>query len=173
MILTETWLEDDDDIQYVLPDYDRSLNNSGKGKGIASYYRRHRYESQVHLRKEGFSIIKITSKDMDIIGIYRSQNGNVVSLVGELQDMIDIDKTSVIGGDINICALQQPRNHITASLKEMGFKQIVMTATHKEGRAIDHIYWRQGQNARYELALDYIPKYYSDHDALCLTLKEE
>ena len=87
--------------------------------------------------------------------------------------MIDIDKTSVIGGDMNICALQQSRNHVTASLKEMGFKQIVMTATHKEGGAIDHIYWRQGQNARYELALEYIPKYYSDHDALCLTLKEE
>merc|ERR1712055_551100 len=149
-------LEDDDDIQYVLPDYDRSLNNSGKGKGIASYYRRHKYESQVHLRKEGFSITKITSKDMDIIGIYRSQNGNVVSLVGELQDMIDIDKTSVIGGDVNICALQKTRNHVTESLKEMGFQQIVTTATHKEGGAIDHVYWRQGQNARYELAITVI-----------------
>merc|ERR1712074_340759 len=130
----------DDDMQYVLPDYDRNLNNSGKGKGIASYYRRQRFEHQVNLRKEGFSISKIASKDIDIIGIYRSQNGNVVSLAGELQDMIDIDKTSVIGGDINICALQQPRNHVTASLKELGFKQIVMTATHKEGGAIDHIY---------------------------------
>merc|ERR1712208_177044 len=172
MILTETWLEDDDDIHYALPDYDENLNNSGKGKGIASYNRRQRFDHEVNTKKEGFSISKITSKDIDIIGIYRSQNGNVVSLVGELQDMIDIEKTTVIGGDVNICALQKPRNHIMESLKEMGFQQIVTTATHKEGGAINHVYWRQGQNGRYELALEYIPKYYSDHDALCLSLKE-
>ena len=65
--------------------------------------------------------------------------------------MIDIEKTSVIGGDINICALQQPRNHITASLKEMGFKQIVMTATHKEGRAIDHVYCVLETRTKYKI----------------------
>ena len=127
----------------------------------------------MNLSKDGFSISKVTSKDIDIIGIYRYQKGNVVSLVSELQELIDAYKTTVIGGDINICALKQPRNYITASLKEMDFHQIVTTATHKDGGAIDHIYWRQGQNARHELALEYIPKYYSDHDALCLTLKEE
>ena len=35
------------------------------------------------------------------------------------------------------------------------------------------IYWRQGKNAKYEWALECIPKYYSDHDALCLTLWEK
>ena len=82
MILTETWLDDDDEIHYALPDYDKNLNNSGKGKGIASYYRRRRFDHQVNSKNEGFSISKITSKDIDIIGIYRSQNGNVVSLAG-------------------------------------------------------------------------------------------
>jgi len=173
MILTETWLEDDDDMHYILQDYEANLNSSGKGKGIAAYYKRQKFEHQVNQKKEGFSISKITSKDIDIIGIYRSHNGNVVSLVGELQDLIDIDKTSVIGGDMNICALQQPRNYVTASLKELGFQQLVMTATHKDGGAIDHIYWRQGKNSEYEWDLECIPKYYSDHDALCLTLKEE
>ena len=139
MILTETWLEADDDINYILPDYDKDLNSGGKGKGIASFYKRQRFEHQVNLSKDGFSISKVTSKDIDIIGIYRSQKGNFVSLVSELQELIDAYKTTVIGGDINICALKQPRNYITASLKEMEFHQIVTTATHKDGGAIDHI----------------------------------
>ena len=111
IILMETWVEDNQDTEgYDLPDLKPNFNNGGRGKGIAAYSNEI-FTHIKNIRKEGFSISKITSKDIDIIGIYRSQNGNVVSLVGELQDMIDIEKTTVIGGDVNICALQKPRNH--------------------------------------------------------------
>ena len=93
-------------------------------------------------------------------------------MINELQDLVDTEKTTIIGGDINICALKKPNNYVTASLREMGFQQIVTQATHTDGGSIDHIYVAQGENVMFEWVLEYFPKYYSDHDGLCLTLWE-
>ena len=112
----------------------------------------------------------LESKDLDIVGIYRSQNGNIVDMIKELEGLIDNEKTIVIGGDINICALTHKTNFMTASLKEKGFQQIVTKATHIDGGAIDHVYIRQGKDARFEWDLEYCPKYYSDHDGIGLTM---
>ena len=89
-----------------------------------------------------------------------------------MKSLVDSEKTTVIGGDINICALAQRKNFVTESLEEMGFKQLVTQATHEDGRALDHIYIRQGKTARFDWALEYFPKYYSDHDGVGLTMWE-
>ena len=78
----------------------------------------------------------------------------------------------MIGGDFNICALTKENNILTKSLKEMGFKQKVTQPTHIQGGALDHIYISQGSSAGYETSLEFIPKYYSDHDSLCLAMME-
>ena len=124
------------------------------------------------VNQNGFSIIKLENEKLDIIGIYRSQNGNVVNIVKELEAMIEIKKTTVIGGDLNLCAVTEGHNYVTASLKELGFQQIVKKSTHIDGRSIDHIYIRNVENTRYKWTLEYFPKYYSDHDGLGLTLWE-
>ena len=126
----------------------------------------------MNINSAGFSISKVESKVLDIIGIYRSQEGNVTDMIYKLETLIDPGKTSVIGGDLNICALAQPNNYVTASLKEMGFEQIVTRATHIEGGLIDHVYISQGENVKFAWVLEDFPKYYSDHDGLCLTLWE-
>ena len=81
-------------------------------------------------------------------------------------------KNTVIGGDLNICAVTQSNNYITASLKEMGFEQIVVKSTHIDGRTIDHIYISQGVKEGFTWVLEHLPKYYSDHDGLGLTMWE-
>jgi hypothetical protein len=126
----------------------------------------------VNINCEGFSISKIESDKLNIIGIYRSQEGNVMNLIEKLEALIDTGKTTVIGGDMNICALAQPKNYVTASLKEMGFQQIVTKATHIEGGLIDHVYINQGEDVKFAWVLEDFPKYYSDHDGLGLTLWE-
>ena len=75
----------------------------------------------------------------------------------------------MIRGDLNLCAVTEGHNYVTARLKELGFQQIVTKPTHIDGRSIDHIYIR---NSRYKWTLEYFPKYYSDHDGLGLTLLE-
>ena len=172
MILTETWLEENErKDEYNLPGYRSSFNSRGRGRGIVSYFS-DEFNHVVNINREGFSLTKLESEKMDIIGIYRSQTGNVVDIVNVLTDITDNRRTTVIGGDVNICALTQKNNYVTASLKEMGFKQIVTSATHISGGAIDHVYIKQGSSTRFDWSLEYMPKYYSDHDGLGLTMWE-
>ena len=172
LILIETWLTEDTDTNpYALQDYDSSFNNRGRGKGIASYFRGN-FGSSVNINDEGFSITKLENKKVTIIGVYRSQTGDLRDLTEKLEGVVDTEVTTIVGGDFNICALEQGKNFLTARLSEMGFKQIVMEATHIDGGVIDHIYILQGKQTRFQWALELMPKYYSDHDGVCLTLWE-
>ena len=112
------------------------------------------------------------SEKLKVIGVYRSQEGDTANLINEIKSLVDREKTTVIGGDINICALTQRKNLVTESLEEIGFKQLVTQATHENGRALDHVYIRQGKTAKFDWALEFFPKYYSDHDGVCLTMWE-
>ena len=107
-----------------------------------------------------------------MIGIYRSQEGNVTTLIQQLESLITEGKTTVVGGDFNICALANPKNYITQTLIGMGFKQIVNKPTHIEGGLIDHIYLIEGRKKTISYFIEICPKYYSDHDGLGLTLHE-
>ena len=116
IILTETWLEEDDDENnYILPGYIANLSKRGRGKGMTSYFKETLFKHELNTNQDGFCLSKITSSDLDIIGVYRSQNGNVMDIVTELQNLVDKEKPTVIGGDLNLCVLKHPKNYITAS----------------------------------------------------------
>ena len=172
IILTETWLPANTVVdEYSLKDYITSLNNSGRGKGIATYYK-YKGGSASHISMDGFSISKIEYENLVVIGVYRSTDGNVKNLLNVLQDLVDTEKTTVIGGDMNICILKQRKNLLTQTLENMDFNQLVAQATHVDGGALDHIYVREGQKSRHSLTIEYFAKYYSDHDGICLTIRE-
>ena len=127
----------------------------------------------MNLNCEGFSISKIGSEKMDIIGIYRSQGANDMDLIEKLKMMYDKEKTTIIGGDLNICVRAHPENYITKNLKELGFQQVVTESTHIDGGVLDHIYLSQYENMTSNWIVDYFPKYYSDHDAIGLIMLED
>ena len=171
IMLTETWLDDNDDANnYNLQGFERNLNKIGRGKGMGTYYRSKTFKHDKNINGDGFSLSKVKSEDLDVIGVYRSQNGSVVEIIKELQKLLDMGKMTLIGGDFNLCALKQPKNHITASLKELGFHQLVTEPTHIEGGAIDHIYKFPQYINSFDWNLEYCPKYYSDHDGLYVTI---
>ena len=173
LILTETWLEEDEDItKYSITGYTADLNSRGRGKGIAAYYKEN-FHHGMNINCHGFSMSKIASKNIDVIGIYRSQEANDKDLIENLKMLIDEDKMTIIGGDINICVRTHPGNYITKSLKELGFQQVVTECTHIDGGVIDHIYLSQHVNTRSNWIVDIFPKYYSDHDAVGLILFED
>ena len=90
-------------------------------------------------------------------------------LVRILETLIDETRTTIIGGDFNVCALKLPNNHVTQMLKGNGFLQLVNTATHIEGGVLDHVYIKQ-DGYKFSWDIEEFPKYYSDHDSLGLTL---
>ena len=146
IILTETWLEEKQNMieQYDLTEYESNLNSIGRGKGIATYYKND-YKHDKNINSEGISFTKLESDKLDVVAIYRSQEGSVTTLIEQLESLITEGKTTIVGGDFNICALGNPNNYITQSLKEIGFKQLVRKSTHIEGGLIDHIYLIEGK----------------------------
>ena len=70
---------------------------------------------------------------------------------------------------MNICNIDKPRNHLKTFLKDNKFKQIVYAATHINGGHIDHGYFLNYEETPEIVSL---PKYYSDHDSLCISLKK-
>ena len=121
-------------------------------------------------RIQDIRLTKMTSEKLDVIGIYRSKEGNLMNLISYLEDLINDEKTTILGGDMNICLLKKPNNYATEGLTKIGFKQIVTKATHIEGGLIDHVYIKEGPSMKFSWVLEDFPKYYSDHDGLCLTL---
>ena len=110
IILTETWLEEEEDIaKYSMAEYETDLNSRGRGRGIASFYKK-KFNHVKNVNCEGFSLSKVESKNMDVIGVYRSQGANDKDLIEKLKILIDKEKITIIGGDMNICVRAKPEN---------------------------------------------------------------
>ena len=94
IMLTETWLEKNhNEDRYELANYNASFNSRGRGRGIAAYYD-DGFKHVTNVKNDGFSITKIENPNLDIIGIYRSQNGNVVEIIKELGSLMKKKKES-------------------------------------------------------------------------------
>ena len=104
------------------------------------------------------------------ISANRSANGSQEELVDNLEQLVDMERLTTISGDMNICLDKHPNCLLSTALHGLGFQQLVTSPTHKAGGRIDHVYLRDPQTlvAGFHL-MPYNP-YYSDHDALCLSM---
>ena len=173
MLQSETWLEEDADFsKYELKEYKTDLNSRGRGKGIASYFNK-KFNHVMNINGDGFGMSKLESKKIDVIGIYRSQGGNDKKMIEILKSIVDINKTTIIGGDMNVCVRAHPGNFVTKTITEWGFQQVVTESTHIDGGVIDHIYISLKDDFISKWSIDYFPKFYSDHDGVGLILWED
>ena len=77
ILLQETWLDEDTPLDnFLIPGFELQLNSKGRGKGLATYYRKNKFSHSEDTKREHFQMTKLTSASIDIISIYRSQNGN-------------------------------------------------------------------------------------------------
>ena len=170
MILGETWISSDPEPtnKYELKDFHSHLNNSGRGKGLAVFSKQ-RQEKIFDDNEENINITKIEGADIDIIAVYRSNGGNVRKLIEKLQNLIEMSKTTMIIGDMNICNKMVPNNALKTYLEGKTFKLLTKKATHTDGSHIDHAYVMNVGNFRNNPEVELVPKYYSDHDAICIS----
>ena len=155
---------------YHLPGFmDTFFVSHGKGKGIVSFSK---LPSRNGSSKSDntMQIQKNTFAKLDVVNVYRSQNGNKYELIERLDKILDKEKTTLITGDFNICVIQEKRNVVSQYLERKGFLQVIKEATHIEGRVIDQVFIN-----RRDLIIElqrYSP-YYSDHDAILISLDIE
>ena len=125
----------------------------------------------IDYNEDKINITKLECDKFDIIAIYRSDKGSLDGLVCKLLEKIDLSQTTMVIGDMNVCNSKRPDNVIKTFLEELGFKELIRQATHIEGGHLDHAYILNVGNFK-EPNIHLVPKYYSDHDALCICLRK-
>ena len=170
MIFAETWIPESlkNSIDFVLEDYSLHLNSHGRGKGLAVFFKQE-FGSVFDMNQEKLNLTKISSKEIDIIGIYQSRDCNIDSTIENFEKLIDFEKTTLVVGDFNICNQKNPENKVKTYLTDRKFKLLVSTATHIEGGHIDQAYAFNVGNYVENPIVEIIPKYYSDHEAICIS----
>ena len=136
LALSETWLEPG--ITLNINGYNCINNSIGPGKGLALYYSMEIFRPGPQVKENRIQISKLVSEEVDIIAIYRSNEGNLGELVKHLKTLIEEGKNTVVTGDLNICYSANRNNIVTKYLENEGFIQYMKEATHIKGRHIDH-----------------------------------
>ena len=173
--LSETSLTAESSLDSVdLPGFRSSHTVVSNGKGISSYFKLSSVQgpSIESFRGADFQVSVLSLPRVDCINVYRSSTGSLVETSDAIVERIKEDQPTLITGDFNVCTVKEPNNSITRRLMEMGFTQLVTKATHIQGGHIDHVYWRDSsQPAFMDPVVERYSPYYSDHDALLITLK--
>jgi hypothetical protein len=137
------------------------------GRGVAIYYKDSLTETNCKwIVTDMHQILLVSFHNFDVISAYRSPQFRNKDFIKDLMNMINLNKSTVILGDMNTEANQ--KNLITTTLKGSGFKQFVQKPTHQGGRTLDHVYANDMQ--RKHVAVIH-PVYYSDHDAASFSWK--
>ena len=162
---------DSDDI--TIHGYNGRFLNIGRGKGLATFMRNGVIcEPRQDVVKETLQISKFSLNGIDSISVYRSNSHSIKEVCEVFNYLIDVQKPTLISGDFNICSKKNPKNVVTASLIEKGFKMLIERPTHIEGGHIDHVYWLD-RIGRFEIPIvEYYSPYWTDHDALLVTIIE-
>ena len=172
--LSETSLTADNSLEALqLPGFKGSHTVVANGKGISTYLKEctiqgHRMES---FKGADFQVSVLSLPKVDCINVYRSSTASLVETADAILERIRDHKPTLIMGDFNVCTVKQPNNSITRRLLDLDFTQLVTEATHIGGGHIDHIYWRDSVRPAFETpVVERYSPYYSDHDALLVTL---
>ena len=113
----------------------------------------------------------LSSPELDIVNVYRSQGMDNVELANDLRSIVNKSKLTVICGDFNLCYVDDRDNEVTKMFENEGFVQLVNEATHFMGGHIDHVYSNH-DTQKYEVNIQLYSPYYlaKDHDAVCITI---
>ena len=80
------------------------------------------------------SISKLQSMEVDVIIVYRSEQGNLTDLAEHLKKLISTVVNTVVTGDFNLCYVSNRNNKVTKNLENNGFSQHMNEPTHMKGR---------------------------------------
>ena len=169
--LQEIWLNSDEDREDLdIPGYDLYINSNGKGKGIATYCRKDMFMHVHDIKRKFMQLSKFSSATLDIIVLYRSQQGNLEEMHQLLKQMQSEDKPQLVIGDFNFCYLEATINSNIHFLMEDKYCQLIKEPTHIEGGLLDQAYLRD-MDKLLEITTETHSKYYTDHKGLAIIIK--
>ena len=172
--MLETWIDpetvDPDDFVMDGRNFDHASLGKGKGCGIFSINSKQNL-GNLKVVKEKYQMLSIIDGSLQLIMVYLSSNSSKDEVVKDLKAILRQDLNSIIVGDVNFD--KGEKNELTKYLASKQFQQLVDIPTHDcttttSARTIDHCYVSKDIVDKIELRLH--SPYYSDHDALCISL---
>ena len=162
---------EEDDI--TINGYKGLLINVGNGKGIGTFVKDEIAAEHVQdVVEPTLQITKLIIGGVDSISVYRSSNHSVKEVSEALDSLIDVGRPTLVTGDFNICLKKNGNNVISSSLLKKGFQTLIERPTQIQGGHIDHIYWLDRDIRYKQPEVEFYSPYWSDHDALLMTIKE-
>ena len=156
----------------LLTDYSSNFYSVGKGKGIASFVKTG--HNDIAPNRESIhglcQIVKLSSPQLDIFGVYKSKTYSTSQLVRSMRDLMDPRKATYIAGDFNVD--NSTDDKLVRDLAALGFKSMVNAATHVRGGMLDHVYFRDTEQI-WQLTVERYSPYYTDHDMLAAVLTKK
>ena len=84
--------------------------------------------------------------------------------------MIDLDRPTIILGDINLDLLKKCHHPMLQYLESQGFIQLVKSATHQQGGLLDPVFTSH-HFKKHKVVIEQNCVYYSDHDLIIIRIK--
>ena len=132
LFVQETWLEtwEEELEQYQLEGYRAHFASQGRGKGLAAFVKEgvRRIIGISRFGEPNLQMVKVDMANVEVIGIYRSQEEPLHRLNQILRGFVNPRKDTLIVGDVNICA-NKP-NDLGNYLRRERFHQLVTLPTH-------------------------------------------
>ena len=113
---------------------------------------------------------KFSSNLLQLVVLYRSQNGDHEVLAEILKTLVARDKPTLVIGDLNYCYLESSSNLTKQYFHENFFSQIVEEPTHIEGNLIDQANIRDVKKIN-NYSTEIHSKYYTDHKGIAVLIK--
>mgnify|MGYP001252336311 FL=1 len=128
LFVQETWLEtwEEELEQYQLEGYRAHFASQGRGKGLAAFVKEG-VRSIIGISRFGepnLQMVKVDMANVEVIGIYRSQEEPLHRLNQILRGFVNPGKDSLIVGDVNICATKP--NDLGNYLRQERFRQHII-----------------------------------------------
>ena len=191
LCLQEIWLHpgEEEGEQYQLDGFQGHFTCVGPGKGVAVYVKDKIASYSYHAISEPYlQLGRVSLPDLDVITIYRSQEEPPFRAKHFLRQFINLEKTTLIVGDFNICPRRRPTNDLTSFLSGQSFNQLVTLPTHIDGGILsshnsqpkmhtiftgilDQAHLRQSKKGRKNAEVKTFTNYFSDHDSVTVILR--
>ena len=149
---------------FEIENFKSHFNSCGNGKGVAVYYKEE-FQLETSINHQNYQISKFSSKNEDVICIYRSTTSNLDlqrEFTQEIDSVMNIDRRQIFIGDFNIEASE---NLIVQEFEKKNFRQLVTFPTHEDGGIIDHCYISNLIQPE-TIKLEQKAVHYTDHDML-------
>ena len=168
--IVESWIDPEthfiDDFNMPGRSFEQSSIGRGKGCGVYSKNSKN-VDCVARIAKESYQMISIVDGNIQLVLLYCSSRCNFPEAVLDLHQILSKEKTNLITGDFNFETNE--KNPITKYLQDNQFVQLVKNCTSDKGRTIDLCYVPAEVKDKVEIK-QYSP-FYTDHDALCISLK--